>query len=261
MLLGALIITPSIPAEAGGAICKDGSVPAPTPTPFVPPPAWEGFYFGGNIGGAWGDISDERMLQFFFPKESAFFRTGGMSGSGLFGGFQLGYNWQAGNCCFAFGIEADIGGMDLGIKRQTFLVPGGDATFAAFRIDGSGGFYGDITGRLGYSWGRALIYAKGGVAWFNPDISVNQSVVTGGATSFFANHNDGTLTGWTVGGGVEYMINPRWKWKIEYMHFDFSNNDSNCCFDGANNTRFLNNDVTANTIKIGFNYAIHPIFH
>ncbi len=227
----------------------------------MPPPVWQGFYFGGNIGGAWGNISDDRTSQFFFPGESAFFRTGEMNGSGIFGGIQLGYNWQAGNCCFVFGIEADFGGMDVGINGQSLLVPGGNATFASFRTSGSGGWYGDVTGRLGYSWGRALLYAKGGFAWFNPNLSVNEAVVIDSAAAFSQNSSSGALTGWTVGGGVEYMITARWKWKFEYLHFDFSNNDNNCCFDGIRNTRLFSNDLTVDTIKIGFNYAIHPIFY
>ncbi len=31
---------------------------------------------------------------------------------------------------------------------------------------------GSITGRLGYTWGPALLYAKGGYAWRNNDLTV-----------------------------------------------------------------------------------------
>jgi opacity protein-like surface antigen len=228
----------------------------------VPATEWQGFYFGANIGAAWGDLNNDRTLQFFFPGTSPFFGTGGNNGgSGLFGGFHLGYNWQPGGCCFVFGFEADFGGMDVGLNRKAFAVAGGDATFAAFSTNGSGGWYGDITGRLGYSWGKALLYAKGGMAWFNPDLSANETLVVGGITAFANNSGSGTLTGWTAGAGLEYQVTPRWSWKIEYMHYDFSINDNNCCFDGVRRFGLFNNDLTADTVKIGFNYIIHPTLY
>ena len=45
-------------------------------------------------------------------------------------------------------------------------------------LDGEaqGGFYGDVTGRLGWTWGPALIYAKGGFAWLNADLKMREFV-------------------------------------------------------------------------------------
>ncbi len=47
------------------------------------------------------------------------------------------------------------------------------------------------------------------------------------------NGNNSTLTGWTLGAGIEYMLGTNWTVKVEYLHFDFGNNDNNhCCGDG-----------------------------
>jgi opacity protein-like surface antigen len=83
----------------------------------------------------------------------------------------------------------------------------------------------------------------------------------GGITAFANNSGSGTLTGWTAGAGLEYQVTPRWSWKIEYMHYDFSINDNNCCFDGVRRFGLFNNDLTADTVKIGFNYIIHPTLY
>ena len=39
--------------------------------------------------------------------------------------------------------------------------------------------------------------------------------------------NNTTLTGWTVGGGVEWLLNPNWSVKVEYLYYDFGLNDNN----------------------------------
>jgi outer membrane immunogenic protein len=141
--------------------------------------------------------------------------------------------------------------------RRTLIarVPSGQV--AAFDLRSDGGFAGDVTGRLGYTWGNSLLYAKGGFAWFEPDLRVSETIIHrwSGIQVFNGNNNNNTLTGWTVGAGWEYMLNPHWTMKIEYLHFDFSNDNNNCCGDGFNNNmRFFHNDLTVDTVKLGFNY-------
>ncbi len=62
-------------------------------------------------------------------------------------------------------------------------------------------------------------------------------VITDGDGHVLFNSNDNgnnrTLTGWTLGAGIEYMLGTNWTIKVEYLHFDFGNNDNNhCCGDG-----------------------------
>lgn len=220
---------------------------------YSPPPAWQGFYVGAHIGGGSGDIGDRRTLQFDFPAAQQSFEVPGASGSGVFGGLQLGYNWQT-SCCFVFGVEADFGGMDIGLNRPNVTVSNGTSS-ATFVTNSDAGWYADITGRLGYSFGRSMAYGKGGVAWFNPSLSVSETVTNGSTVASFGNHDGGTLTGWTAGGGFEYKLNPHWTWKLEYMYFDFSNSDNSCCTNGTGNFHFFNSDLTINTVKVGFNYT------
>ena len=77
-----------------------------------------------------------------------------------------------------------------------------------------GGLYADVTGRLGVTLDRALIYAKGGYAYFGGDIGYD-------TPAWNASVSQSGLSGWTYGGGVEYKLNSSWSLKAEYLHFDF----------------------------------------
>jgi opacity protein-like surface antigen len=268
-LLSIVAAAPAIAADASKASLKDQPVAIPQ---------WEGAYFGINVGGAWSDIQTSRNVftgveeksgsapaVFFAP----FFGDEHIRGSGFLGGAQLGYNWQGGNnCCFVYGLEIDLGGMDAGGKDQPFTVvraahDGFDGLIAAVRVKDEGsGFYGDVTGRVGYIFGSALLYAKGGFAWLNTNLAAHE-VITNSSTGalVFARNNDGdsTLTGWTLGAGIEYMLGTKWSVKLEYLHFDFGNVDRSCCGDPfGNHSNFFRNDLTVETVKVGVNYHIQP---
>jgi outer membrane immunogenic protein len=172
-------------------------------------PAWQGFYAGGRIGGAWGDVDVSNTYTYIQDPTV----DSSISTSGVIGGGQIGYNLQSGNV--VYGLEADLGVLDLSGSGATQL-QGGRAPLTA-TYSASGGFYGDITGRLGYAVGRTLFYAKGGAAFLNADFD---SHYTGKYAEFDYQDSD-TFWGWTIGGGVEYKLRPGWSLKVEYQHFDF----------------------------------------
>lgn len=209
---------------------------------YVPAPNWTGFYLGGNVGGSWASIEGASNLVFLGATPGSILVDRSIDSSGIFGGLQGGYNFQAGN--FLYGIEADLGGFDVSGTR-TFV----DTTtpLRSLQVTGNGGWYGDITGRGGFVVNNALIYGKAGFAFFTGSVSV---------TDGFDNirQNSGTFTGWTAGAGVEYMFNPRWTMKVEYLHFDFNSNNFDCCF---SNSTSLDNRLTVNTVKVGFNYLFN----
>ena len=70
--------------------------------------------------------------------------------------------------------------------------------------------------RLGLTWDRALLYAKGGAAWVNNDYSL--SIASSGLTTYTA---DATRWGWMVGLGIEYALAQNWSAKVEYNYLDF----------------------------------------
>jgi outer membrane immunogenic protein len=74
---------------------------------------------------------------------------------------------------------------------------------------------GSVTGRFGYTWGPALLYAKGGYAFRDN----NLNVVSAAPVVVSGNHSDG----YTVGAGLEYMFTPNWSAKAEYQYYNFGN--------------------------------------
>ena len=72
-----------------------------------------------------------------------------------------------------------------------------------------------LTGRLGYTDGRWLAYAKGGVVNAEIDISYDDRF-TGLSTS-----SSGRETGWTAGIGIEYALTPKLILGVEYNYLHF----------------------------------------
>ena len=211
---------------------------------------WEGLYVGAHIGGAWGTdkVTDVDGDWGHYVRGASF----NNDATGVFGGGQIGYNFQRGN--FVFGPEVDLGYMNL---SHTVGQPG-SPTFATSTVDG--GFYADVTGRLGYTFNRALVYAKGGYAYYGGDIA-NYS------ESADVKHVSGNgMNGWTVGAGVEYKLSPVWSLKAEYQHFDFgsltntfSRDFSSACGNYPTACSYKN-EVTVNSVKVGVNYFVNGGF-
>ena len=139
-LLGAAALA----AMAAPAFAADMPARTYTKAPAYTAPAvvynWTGFYIGGHVGGAFaGDNSlqgsDARFL------------------GGVQGGFdyQFAPNW-------VMGAEAQYSWLP-NSNNNGVLFPGG--TLVTSNTDQLG----SVTGRLGYTWGPALLYAKGGYAW------------------------------------------------------------------------------------------------
>src|SRR5258708_5441905 len=173
----------ALAAFAGPAFAADMPARTYSKAPAYTAPAvvynWTGFYIGGHVGGAFaGDNSlqgsDARFL------------------GGVQGGFdyQFAPNWVV-------GAEAQYSWMAGGTNNGV-LFPGG--TLVTSRNDQLG----SVTGRAGYTWGPALLYAKGGYAW--RDNSNIGASVAGTPVAFTTNgsHKDC----YTVGARLHYIFSP-----------------------------------------------------
>jgi Opacity protein and related surface antigens len=98
-----------------------------------------------------------------------------------------------------------------------------------------------VTGRVGVAANAALFYAKGGYAWVDNKFSATVLGVT--------NSDSKIHSGYTIGGGVEYMFAPNWSAKAEYM---FTHLDSQT----YNLFGLALDSGTAefNSVKVGINY-------
>ena len=166
---------------------------------------WTGFYIGGHVGGAFRG-NDNNLL-------------GGSNDGTFLGGVQGGYDYQFAQN-WVFGLEANYSWLD---------------TSNSF----SNSALGSVTGRLGYTWGPALLYVKGGYAW---------------ADSQFTNGFNGSAgrDGYTVGGGLEYLFTQNWSGKVEYQYYDFGNTSfitPTAVIGGFTNDQ--------HTVKAGLNYRFN----
>ncbi len=220
-----LLATAAVVALAAPAVAADLAPRPYTKAPaYVPAPIynWTGFYIGGHIGGAFGGSNGVGAL-------------GGNSDGKFLGGIQGGADYQfASN--WVLGIEAQYSWLGSS-SRETVLLPG----FVYVR-DHKG--IGSVTGRLGYTWGPALLYVKGG--WAYADRS--EEVYFNGA----AYGLDRSRDGYTVGAGLEYLFTQNWSGKIEYQYYDFgkTNFDRDLIAFGSHR-----NDE--HTVKAGINYRFN----
>jgi outer membrane immunogenic protein len=175
----------------------------------VPAPVfnWTGFYIGGHIGYGWGSADIDG-----FPADPA----------GIFGGAQIGYNWQAPGSRWVFGIEADISASDI---NDTIVGP------TTTTLD----YFGTVRARLGYAQDRALFYITGGFAYGSNSVTA----VVGTADEFH--------TGWAAGAGLEWAFSQRWSAKVEYLYVDLGREFYNIGAGGIVSLDF-------HTVKFGVNY-------
>ena len=174
-------------AALGMAPAIAADLPARTytkaPAAVAPLYNWTGFYIGAMGGFGKEDTSDFAL-------------------SGGFGGGTAGYNWQTGQ--FVFGIEADAAGADI---SSSFAVPGLVSAEDKIRALGT------VRGRFGVAYEQILFYGTGGFAWADERVSASALGVSISDTK--------TRTGWTAGGGVEWMFAPHWSVKGEYLYRSF----------------------------------------
>jgi outer membrane immunogenic protein len=174
---------------------------------------WSGFYAGVMGGYAWATDA-----------------------KGGFGGGTIGYNWQAPGSQFVFGLEVDAAGS--GFKGTSSGIQQGIFVTAEDKIDA----FGSVTGRMGFAVDSALFYVKGGYAWAD-----NKASASALGFTFSDSH---IHSGYTVGGGLEYMLAPNWSAKAEYMYANYSSQN----YSFGPGASFASGKIDFNTFKVGLNY-------
>ncbi len=220
-LLGAAMIAFAAPAFAAD-LPPYSKAPAYTAPQVVY--NWTGFYIGGHLGGA---FAGDNSLQ--------------GSDARFLGGVQAGFDYQfAPN--WVVGAEAQYSWLGGGNNNNGVLFPGGTLVTA-----NNSNQLGSATGRFGYTWGPALLYAKGGYAWRdNNNIGVSVGGVPVGFTTN-GSHKDG----YTVGAGLEYMFAPNWSAKAEYQYYNFGSTAFTAGPPDIVGARFRDDE---HTVKVGINY-------
>lgn len=211
--------------------------PRAEPAPYVEAPAfysWRGFYVGVNGGYAWG-AGDPIIV-------SGGAATGALSAidpDGWLGGGQVGYNAQFNNV--VLGVEADLQGGDVSGSSVGALANGSPAV-ASSELN----WLSTVRLRAGLSADRVLFYVTAGGAW--ADLDYRLAAADG--TSF---RGGDTLSGYTVGGGVEWALAPGWSAKAEYLYVDLGSTTI-AGFDGAGAPAAATFDNDFHIVRAGLNY-------
>jgi outer membrane immunogenic protein len=211
--------------------------PRPTykaePVMMAPAPTWTGCYIGGNIGGAFGNASASA--------------PGGEvsgNGSGFAGGGQVGCDYQFGGV-FVIGFRELL---DYTSNNKSGTI--GAGPLAGTVVNFNNQWFDTLTARLGYAvqptW---LLYFQGGAAWAHTSTNFS-GPLTSGQTS-------NSRTGWTIGGGVEWMFAPHWSAFLEGNYMDFGSNSGSVSVTvvGAGTTVYpVTAKTTESNVLVGVNY-------
>lgn len=205
------------------------------PVMMAPPPTWTGCYIGGNVGAGWSrtNVNDEISGA----------PIAELTANSIVGGGQVGCDYQfAGN--WVIGVQGMYDAS--GLKADTT-----SAVLAPLTLHGSIPWFATATGRLGYAvvpnW---LIYAKGGGAWTHTDASLLFAGTVVDTGSF-------DQSGWTAGGGAEWMLAPNWSIFAEYDYLGFR--DKTVTFASGANIGTVHQNVQV--ALIGLNFHFTGLFH
>ena len=219
-----LLATVSVLSLAAGGQALAADMPAKAPA-FVPPPPvynWTGAYIGIYGGYGWGDHDRSNTTGF----NNSYTSNGGLIGA------TIGYNWQFYNS-FVAGVEGDIAWAD---------ISGGDGGAGGTTDTSEYRWLGSIRGRAGFAFNNFLVFGTGGWAYANIRHTNNAA-----PTDTF----DNDMSGWTIGGGVEYALLPRWTVRADYRYYDFGSYTRSV---PANGITPYSVDNSLQTITVGLSY-------
>ncbi len=228
----------------GHAGAADMAVPSYNKAPPVAyvAPAWTGCYVGAQVGYGWShtDLSDTSP-----GSATAILAPGGgtvsASNPGTMFGGQVGCDYQFASS-FVVGLQASAVGTDM---SNTIIEPYFGSTLWT-KTDSIM----DVTGRLGWVLGPALLYAKGGGAWVRNEYEI-----------YNLTSSTDTTSGWVVGGGLEWAFSSNWTGFVEYDHYDFGTKSlgfpASASFVGSINAGQVDIKQTIDAVKVGANYRFN----
>lgn len=189
---------------AGPALAADVPVSPVAPVYSVVTPAvyswWTGCYVGGNAGIVWSNVT-------YTAVQPGFSEDFGFNPASYIGGLQLGcqYQWNS----WVFGAEGTFSAFHLNQTHPDAILVGHVRSINIDKI-------GTVTPRLGYTWGRTMLYFKGGWAGVRVNAHAANLVSFPSAFADFTEVN----SGWTVGAGLEHVP---WRDIIVGLGFDYYN--------------------------------------
>jgi outer membrane immunogenic protein len=242
-----------------------------------PPPTWTGLYWGVNVG--WIGSSQSNITNTGTDTGLGGLGTAlalgdiprsiAVSHSGMFGGGQIGYNWQI-DPSWVWGIEADFQGTTANGSNGAVSLVGGPlfpdtiTTVYKYELDDLGTF------RARFGWlssPNLLWYGTGGLAYGQTKLSTSVQCPLGLPpcfnTSGTATSSTHTSVGWTAGAGVEWKLTPVWSVKAEYLYAELGSQSNTIAYAYPLVGGPFNSSLTStvqrehdNIVRFGVNYKL-----
>lgn len=176
-ILAASAIALSAASIARAADAIDEIPAAPESVDVIPSGNWEGAYVGGKLTHQWGKTKMGKDYD----------------ATGFGGGAYGGYNKQDGQIVYGAEVDLNYSGVDKTYKD----------------IEAKQGINGSLRARIGYDLSPALVYATGGIAATNMEVTDKTS------------DSNKTLLGATLGAGVETKITESITARTEYRFTNY----------------------------------------
>ena len=192
---------------------------------------WTGFYIGGHVGMSTGAVGAGPHTEPADPSEGddpVFHNRVFGDFTQILAGGHIGYNYRLLPSVLV-GLEGDVNAKS------------GHGWFHEAKSRPTSSWDASIRARLGYLVTlRSLVYGTGGFAFghFSTPFSTSGEgpEVLGG-----------TRTGWTLGAGVQYALDPNWSMRIEYRYTDWGSKTVD--WDGP-----IPSDLTEHRVIAGLTY-------
>jgi outer membrane immunogenic protein len=189
----------------------------------APPSDWTGLYFGLAVATAQGEntwrVEDFDDLQLIPGPWTG--RTPVLT---------LGHDWQRGSLTFGALVSANTAGFT--------ATPGDGVNFTCDNCQTEISHLITLRGRAGYAKGDTLFFTSGGIARGD----VRATNVTGSVTEA-----EDSLSGWTLGVGVEHRIGDILTLAVSYDHVDLGKLDMTEYFPSTRS------EIRFNQVQVGMN--------
>jgi len=235
---------------------------------------YNGWYVGGNIGGAWGD-NDLRLTAsqpttpvvappiVIPPADVALINAGSNNSNktGFTGGIEGGYNWLAGN--WLFGLETEFVALDVNEGQSNSfqsttltvnpLVAGSAPVTYTANQRAKTNWMWTLRPRIGYVSGPWLFFASAGLAIADIKVSLDFSD-NRTPPDTIRNDSSSTKTGWAGGLGAAYAMGPDWSVKGEWLYADFGSISTSATTSSGFATLTSEGKVRTNIFRFGVDY-------
>ncbi|KAA0970865.1 porin family protein [Aureimonas fodinaquatilis] len=219
-LAAGFVAAMTFPAAAADVIYNE---PIVTPIAALEVPSWTGFYLGVQGGGGFNPSSPDNfsIVPSFpgaFPASAFGSNYESSFGSGFVGGGHVGYDYQINN--WVLGAVLDINAANLSQSQSAF-----SSTPAFYTAERELDYF--ATGRLRAGYlvtPTTLFYATGGVAYGDVSYRFSANSAPFATASAFPDSSD--RWGYTVGGGMDFLVTDNISFGVEYLYTNLGDDDS-----------------------------------